>query len=82
MILMPIKIDNKYEYCIYGKVDLKKFVNKFITPNDSEIYFQIIDNRGMYVYDPENENAFSKGENIWTELKKYKFYNKKIVQKI
>lgn len=77
MILIPIKIENEYEYCIYGKFELKDFVNKFISPNDSERYFQIIDNKGMYVYAPENENALSRGENIWKELKKYKFYNKK-----
>lgn len=78
MILVPIKIENKYEYSIYGKIDLNDFVNKFISPNSKERYFQIIDNRGVYVYDPENENAFSKGENIWKELQKYKFFNKKV----
>ena len=77
MILIPINIDNKYEYCLYGKVEIDTFMNNFITTTNSEKYFQIIDNKGIYVYNPKNKNAFSKGENIWEELRKYRFDNKK-----
>lgn len=77
MFLVPIKIDNEYEYCIYGEYELDELVNNFLLSINSERYFQIIDNEGKYIYSSENKNAFSEGENIWKELKKYKFYNKK-----
>lgn len=82
MFIVPIEIDGKYEYCIYGKCKLSSIVGKIKLSKESGKYFQIIDNDGKYVYSSDNKNVFSEGENIWDELKKYKFEDKDSIDKI
>lgn len=76
MIIVPIEINGKHEYCIYGKYNLKNIVAKLSSSKESEKQFKIIDNDGNYVYSSDNKNIFLKDNNLWNELKKYEFDDK------
>lgn len=82
MFIVPIGIDGRCEYCIYGKCKLSSIVGRIKLSKGAGKYFQIIDNEGNYVYSSDNKNAFSEEENIWDELKKYKFEDKDSIDKI
>ena len=76
MIIVPIEINGKHEYCIYGKYNLKNIVEKLSLSKETEKQFKIIDNDGNYVYSSDNKNIFLKDNNLWNELKKYEFDDK------
>lgn len=48
----------------------------------SHLYFQIIDTNGEYIAKSKNKNVMEKSISVWTELKRYKFYNNVTLEQI
>ena len=73
-IAIPLKIDNKIVGSLWGKVLLDKAIESIEFDEDSDRYFQIIDDNGHYILSSKNKNSFyNNAENLWEELPKYKY---------
>lgn len=78
-IAIPLKIDNKIVGSLWGKILLDKVIENIEFDEDSDRYFQIIDDNGNYIMASKNKNSFyEKNKGLWEELPKYNYLRKDV----
>ncbi len=86
-IAVPLKMENKVSGILWGKVVLQDIVNGINLPDDSDRYFQIIDDKGNYLLASESKfllhnNSKFHEQNIWKELENYEYADGMSAQKV
>ena len=75
LIAIPLYKNQEMDGFLFGNYPILGFSEE-IEMSESQQYFQLIDNKGNYISNSSNKNAFSDGDvNLWEEIKKYNLLN-------
>lgn len=82
MIAVPITRNDEVTGAIWGYYSISKISEKIELTKDSQRYFQIIDDTGLYISSSNNVHSFAEDINIWEELEKYEISDGITVEEI
>ena len=67
---------------LWGHYRVASIATHIELDENSQRYFQIIDDSGEYISDSNNVHSFARSDNIWVELQQYELSNEMTVEKI
>lgn len=71
IIAVPITRNDEVTGAIWGYYSISKISEKIELTKDSQRYFQIIDDTGLYISSSNNVYSFAEDVNIWDEIERY-----------
>lgn len=86
-VAIPLKAEEDISGIVWGKYSLRKLVSNIEFGNDAYRYFQIIDDRGNYLFSSANKHVIGRDDRvtsgtIWQEMEKYTYKDGMSPQKI
>lgn len=86
-LAVPLKIDGQVCGVVWGKYALADLMETMAFSEEVCRYFQIVDDRGKYLFASNSRYAFNRGErssqdDVWSEMEKYVFSDGMSIQKL
>lgn len=82
-IVVPLKNGSNVRGSLWGKVKIDEVIRDIEFDENSDRYFQIIDDNGNYVMPSKNKYAMNKDEaNIWEEMETYNYRRKETPERV
>ena len=81
-VVVPIYDNSKIIGAFLGRYPISLIEKNTDLLETSHLYFQIIDTTGEYIAISKNKYVMGKSISVWSEAKRYKFYNNTSVEQI
>lgn len=81
-VAVPLYNNNEIVGAFLGRYPISLIEDSTSLSETSHLYFQIIDTNGEYIAKSKNKNVMEKSISVWSELKRYKFYENVTIEQI
>ena len=81
-VAVPVYDKKEMVGAFLGRYPISLIENNTGLLETSHLYFQIVDTNGEYIAKSKNKYVMEKSISVWTELKRYKFYNNITIEQI